>query len=197
MSDRTLFDRFLAMRAVGRKKDAAIAVKAFVASFVDDDDRARWTRAFLETHRYGEHVRHEVYAEVIFPVLVAGYERNDAWSLYWLAGTTQNLTDLHLARIGHEGDIKLLHRALEIDPGYAQARHELLRAYVAWFSYASHEWPSAILVGFDGASLDDCDLYLAWVARARSLGPDSKQAAFFDDFAGKVRQNRDGLVKGD
>lgn len=192
MPDQARYDNFVEMRAAGRKKDAAVAVRAFIASFVDNDDRARWTRWFLDTHPYGERIRHELYTEVIFPVLKAGYEVGDAWSLYWLAGTSQNL--YFFGQMWRESDVTLLQRALEIDPGHEQARLELIRAYIRWFAYAGHEWPSAILVGNDGASIEDCDAYLSRVADARSLGPDAKQIALLDDFAAKLKGYRARLA---
>jgi hypothetical protein len=86
-----LYEGYLASLAEGRRKDAGSMLDAFLRSFNTFEEREQWTHTFLRTHTYGERVRHEIYAEIIFPVLLTGSDRNDAWSLYWLAGTIQNL----------------------------------------------------------------------------------------------------------
>jgi len=100
--------------AGGRREDAGLMLDAFLRSFKTSEQREQWPRRFLKTHTYGAKVRHEVYAELIFPVLLAGSKRGDAWSLYWLAGTSQNLyraRGLH-EQITFKGEIGLLKRRI-------------------------------------------------------------------------------------
>jgi hypothetical protein len=114
-----LYEGYLALLAEGRRKDAALILREFLRSFNSYEERELWSHTFLKNHAYGAGVRHEVYAEVIFPILLAGSKHTDAWSLYWLAGTSQNLYTaggLH-EQIKCKTELGLLKDAYAIDPG--------------------------------------------------------------------------------
>ena len=120
---------------------------AFIRSFNSFEEREQFTRAFLGSHAYGEGIRHELYAEIIFPVLLAGSNRNDAWSLYWLAETIQHLKGARKLYevIKFKTRTDLLKDAYAVDRDSIEIRKALLKSLWSEFDYASHEWPSGIL----------------------------------------------------
>jgi hypothetical protein len=75
----------------GLRKEAKLSICQFVESFTDFAEMEAWTRKFLSTFKGGKRIRHELYERIIFPVLLAGHDRLDPWSIYWLAETAQNL----------------------------------------------------------------------------------------------------------
>jgi hypothetical protein len=191
-----LYEGYLALLSEGRRKDAALMLGEFLRSFNSYDERELWSHTFLKNHAYGARVRHEVYAEVIFPVLLAGSKRKEAWSLYWLAGTSQNLyraRGLH-EQIKFKGEIGLLKDAYEIDRNSPEVREALLTSLLNYFDHASHEWPAGILWGMDGATLDQCNEIMSAVTLARELDREFAYALSIDDFECKLKQYQQRLT---
>ena len=191
------YDRFLAAAAAGRKQQAAQNVAAFVASFASDVERETWTREFLASHAYGKRVRHEIYARVVFPVLLAGASRGDPWSLYWLAGTAQNhYSDQRLGeRLSFKTELDLLKDAYAIEPGQDEVRRVLLAAVLAFFAHADHEWPAVILWGMDGATPAQCDGLLKEIHFARTLDAKGNYGELIGEFESKVRAYQERLLQ--
>ena len=191
-----LYEGYLARLSEGRRKDAGLMLDAFLRSFNSSEEREQWTRTFLKTHTYGAKVRHEVYAELIFPILFAGSKRNDAWSLYWLAGTCQNLYSAHKLYeiINFKGKTDLLKEAYAIDCNSTEVRQELLKSLLDDFAYASHEWPAGILWSVNGATLNQCTEIMSEVALARELDRDCAHALSIDDFESKVKHYKERLM---
>jgi len=191
-----LYEGYLALLAEGRRKDAGLMLDAFLRSFNSSEEREQWTRTFLKTHTYGARVRHEIYAELIFPVLLAGSKRNDAWSLYWLAGTCQNLYSAHrlFELIKFKSKTDLLKDAYAIDRASTEVREALLKSLLDDFAYASHEWPAAILWSMKGATLDQYTEIMSEVALARELDRECAYTLSIDEFESKVKQYKERLM---
>jgi hypothetical protein len=171
---------------------------ALLRSFSTSEEREQWAHRFLRTHTYGARVRHELYAELVFPVLSAGSNRNDAWSLYWLAGTIQNL---YKARglyelIKFKSKTDLLKDAYAIDQNSTGVREALLKSLLDDFDYASHEWPSGILWGPGETTLDRCNEMMSEVTLARELDRERAYAWSIDEFESKLKQYRTRLTSG-
>ncbi len=190
-----LYERYLAHRAAGRKRDASETVRDFVASCTGPRDRENWVRQFLEQGAHEHRIRHEVYASLVFPVLLEGYGRRDFWSLCWLARTAANLyadSSLH-GQIEYKAERQLFREAYEICPS-DPIRRSLLQAYVAEFAYCQHEWPAGILSGIDGATLEECVEILREVAFARSVD-DGANEPFLKEFEDRVHVYRERLSR--
>jgi hypothetical protein len=191
-----LYEDYLALLAEGRRKDAGLMLAAFLRSFNTFEERERWTHTFLKTHTYDARVRHEIYAEIIFPSPMAGGKRNDAWSLYWLAGTCQNLYSAHrlFELIKFKSKTDLLKDAYAIDRASTEVREALLKSLLDDFAYASHEWPAAILWSMKGATLDQYTEIMSEVALARELDRECAYALSIDEFESKVKQYKERLM---
>jgi len=126
---------------------AKATIRDFVDSFADLAEMASWTKEYLSTSRPGELIRHELYEGVIFPVLLSGYERKDAWSICWLANTWRNLAKAeHLRRrISFQHQTELFKEAYLLEPHSEVARERLLSDLVEGFNFMGHEWPIGIL----------------------------------------------------
>jgi hypothetical protein len=145
--DETLYEKFLAAQKAGLRNEAKTAICQFVESFAGRAEMQAWTRKFLSTLRPGERIRHELYEGVIFPVLLSGHDRLEAWSIYWLAETTDNLFRApHLfKRLGSPPMQRLFKEAYALAPASPEFRGGLLRDLLRGFHYMGHEWPSGIL----------------------------------------------------
>lgn len=191
-----LYEGYLTRLAEGRRNDAKLMLDAFIRSFNSSEEREQWTRTFLQTHIYGAKIRHEVYADLVFPVLLAGSTRNEAWSLYWLAGTIQNLYSAHklYESIKFKGKTDLLKDAYAIDRTSTEVSEALLKSLLDDFAYASHEWPAGILWSVNGATLDQCTEIMSEVALARELDRNCAYALAIDEFESQVKQYEERLM---
>ena len=182
------YDKYEELLAEGRRAEAKEVLRKFLKRFGGFEDREQWTRAFLSRHAFGQKIRHEVYSELIFPVIFEGSKSKDAWSLFWLGGTSQNLYSarrLH-AQVGFKTELQFLRIAYEADASSTRIRSALLRSLLDSFGHAAHEWPAGILWGMDGATPEQCKMLLCDVALARELNQGHLSAASIDDFEHKV-----------
>lgn len=185
------FAEYRRLKEAGRKAEATAALHRFLASFGPDDDRALWVREYLEAGDYGHRIRHEIYQTLVFPVLLEGYRRGDAWSAYWLGRTAQNLYTapaLH-AQVSDKAEQQLFAEAYDREPR-EEVRQSLLASLIEWFAYCQHEWPMGILYGIDGAGPEECDELLREVERARSLDRDGAIEPFLGEFERRIREYR-------
>jgi hypothetical protein len=191
--DNALYQKFVALKEIGKKTEANTALEEFIASFHTPEEKQEWAWDFLEHGEYGHKIRHELYTEVIFPVLLEGYRRNDARSLFFLAKTAQNLyADRSLlSQVDNKGEYQLLREADALTPT-EEIRHALLRWDLNWFGHCEHEYPTGILYGSDGATLAECEEILQEVEFARTLD-DGTHATYLQEFEAKVREYRQRL----
>jgi hypothetical protein len=187
--DPNAYDQFVGLTKAGHRKEAAASLRQFLDSFCDFSERAEWTRKFLATSKFGLRIRHELFQEVIFPVLLDGYRKNDAWSMYWLAGTVKNLVSTPALRHYYKefgGTINLLKATIALE-NTEPNRDALLQELLKHFDYAGHEWPSGILSGTNGATSVECYAYLDDIRLARELDGCQNYVNKLDVFEARVR----------
>jgi len=184
------YETFKQLLATGRRAAASASIKTFIESFANLEEKTVWARNFLDTEQIGHKIRHELYEQVIFPVLLAGYQQKDPWSLRWLARTVQNLhqSDALWRSVGYKTELGFLEELLSLDPDDHQLRKEVLSRHLDWFSYAAHEWPAGILYGQDGASARECEEIRATVAEARALDVENLHGEFLAEFERKLAE---------
>jgi hypothetical protein len=184
-----LYAEFLALRERGRREESGQALAQFVASFRTPEGKRAWVQSFLEADDDNRlRIHTELYENLVFPVLHEGYLRNDAWSVFWLARTAQNLYALRSLHetVGFKSDFDLFTQAYQLEPT-GQTRRHLLATQVRWFRYCQHEWPAGILYGADGASTEEVEEILREIRTAKGLDKEGAYTPFLDDFEAKVR----------
>jgi hypothetical protein len=196
MMEQRYYDACVLARSQGLKEAAKDAVSAFIASFESDDERRAWTLAFLETHPFGETIRREVYEKIVLPVLLEGAAHDDAYSLYWLAGTKQNLRtfdDLY-RRMGYPLEVDLLRRANRIAPERDDVRRELLEANLRLV--ANYVWHDLVWMRECGAvRREDCDAMLEMIEVARTLDATGAYKARIDELEHELRCARGAVAQ--
>jgi hypothetical protein len=187
--DQSLYETYAALQKAGRKKEAKVALDAFIWTFADFSERSEWTWKYLATQKFGARIRHELFREVILPVLLEGYRRNDLWSLYWLASTLPDLPPPY-DEIGRKGSVGLLQECFKLDSGSERVRSTLLYCLLRGFAYSAHEWPAGILWGKDGATAAECKEIFANIELARRLDAERNYAIQIDEYEQMVRDYR-------
>lgn len=183
------YDAFFEAHRTGRKSAAKAAVRVFTASFASFEEKQAWVSGFLRTHDPETRIRHEIYEELVLPVLLKGYHASDAWSTQWLAVTARNLHEARhqWAQLDFISTYALLKRWYCLAPESAAARQALLEKLIDRFVFSEHEWPGVILCGMGGATLEQCRQHADAVVEARALDIDGEWTSFLDEFDDKLR----------
>lgn len=189
--NQALFEQYEVARVQGNKRLAASLIASFIETFATDDKREEWTRWYFINHPARHAIRHELFEQVIFPVLLAGHQRSDPWCIEMLERCDQNLYRAeHLwMQVSHQTGMQLAERLLALKPNDQYARARVLEHLIDGFRYSEHEWPSGILCCADGATALQCNEILLDVRRARILDEDCVHSSFLNQFEAKVRQH--------
>lgn len=187
--DTKLYEQFLTLKNQGQKDAAQSALRAFIASFRTAEEKRSWVFSFLQEGHYGHKIRHEVYQQLVYPVLLEGYLRYDPISVLWMARTAHQLhtiPKLH-PRLQDKSGFSLLREAYQLQP-HEEVRCDLLAMLLNRFSYAQHEWPAGILFEADGATPEQCQEMLQEIAFARQLDHENQYSISFSEFEARVQQ---------
>lgn len=193
------YREFKELEEKGLKKQASKALRVFISSFENEQEKEEWVREYLpklQTNRHSR-IRHEIFYELVYPILKAGYKNNDFASTLWLGKLAQNF---YQARQLHEelnwaSELSLYKKSYEIDPGNDEARLLLLKAIVSWLEYSEHEWPSGILYGNNGATIEQCDEISSEVQRVLKLDKENAYNEFIKQYVKKLSEYRARLNK--
>jgi hypothetical protein len=188
--NQSLFVQYEVAKEQGNKRLAASLIASFVETFATNEEREEWTRWYFSNRPLVHAIRHELFEQVIFPVLLAGYQRSDPWCIEMLERCAQSLyRSEHLwVQIGHQTGMQLAERLLALKPDDRQTQARVLAHLIEWFRYSEHEWPAGILYGNDGATALQCDEVLLEVRRARALDEACVHTPFLNQFEAKVQQ---------
>lgn len=176
----------------GLKREATVALRAFIDSITNDRDREKWVLEYLRSLAVTENlvVRHEIFEELVFPVLCKGYKDQDVESTIWLGRLSQNLYRCQILheQVGSKAQFAFYKEALSLDPSKYEVRRLLLGCYIDFFRYSIHEWPAGVLYGMNGASISECAEIRNDLVHAMALDEDGTYMEFLDEYAEKLAQ---------
>lgn len=193
----TLFEQYETAKEQGNKRLAASLISEFIETFTTDEEREEWTRWYMNNRAVEHTVRHELFEQVIFPVLLAGHQRSDPWCIEMLERCAQNLYKAkHLwSQVGYQTEMQLAEHRLELTPNDLKAKKRVLEHLISWFRYSEHKWPAGILYGSDGATETECQEILHSLHKARMLDGCQVHSHFLDQYEAKVHQYIDRLSR--
>lgn len=184
----TAYDDFVAATRAGRKSATATALHVFLKSFSTFDEKRAWVVDFLKTYQPQDKIRHELYEQLIFPVLLQSYRNLEIWGIRWLAATSQNLyrSKELWAQIDFVTEHSLLKQWSSLEPENELARTALLEKLIDGFESSEHEWPAGILYGMNGANPDQCQEIASAITEARALDFNGKYDSYLTRFHEKL-----------
>ena len=194
--DLAKYEQFKELEARGLRKQAKAALHDFVHSCENDEERRAWTEKYLTDEMPKHRVRHELFEHIIFPVLLAEYHQQNTWATLWLAKLIQNLYNarfLHEA-VGYKTENQLLRECFTWDSTNQEVRKLLLRSQIRWSEFCDHEYPSGILYGMNGATLEDCQVLHKEVEFTRNLDDANSYTAYLQEFEEKLDEYEARLV---
>ncbi len=181
------YDRFCEFKAKGLRSQAHQLIPSVVQEFRSDPKEAFVIE--LCKGASGSKINHHLWQEIVLPFAKAGLEDNPV-AIQCLILTIQNL---YGDKASHEDlnrttEEQLLRRMLKFDPHNTWARTRLVDWLTGWLRYCIHEWPSGILYGANGATIQESHEILEAVEELRSLDSDMKWRQLADDVAVKTHR---------
>ena len=194
-----LYKQYKQYEALGLKDKAKMAVNEFIKSFQSEKEKEEWVNKNfdnLETNRHSR-IRHEIFEEIIFPVLMKQYQERNLNGMLRLAQSIQNLYSceaLH-QKTGYLTEGQICKDAFTLFPSSDEARRMYLKTKIKYFEYSIHEWPSGILWGNDGASLEEVKELEKSLKETSSLDKEGNHKSFLEDYEEKLKIYRDRVTK--
>lgn len=193
------YQNFLRFQSLGQKNNATKSLRDFISSFesIEEIDNWVWVNLADLSSNSNARVRHEIFHELIYPVLKSGYNKGDFTSTLWLAKLIQNV--YQMAKIHEElvgvSEMELLRKCHTLEPENNEVRLLLLECIVKLLQYSEHEWPRGILYSHDGATLEQCGEIAIEIELALSLDKECQYTEFIKQYTKKLSQYQADLNK--
>jgi hypothetical protein len=190
------YENYKKFQSVGLKAKAKESLGEFIASFSDKNDKATWVWNYLSDVSLNRQIiRYEIFEQLIFPILLEGYENKDFQSMLWLAkliGEVEQARSLH-EKIDFKTGYSLYMECYEKEPENQEVINLILHDLVQWFEHSQHEWPIGILYHANFATKEQCIEIRQKLAFARELDKKAISADFFAQFEDKLNQHESKL----
>ncbi len=176
----------------GLKKQAKKSIALFIKSFKDEDEVRSWVWEYLPQLGGNTHgcIRHEIFVNLVYPVLKKGFDSNDYESTLWLGKLVQNIYQAKGVCEEFESltEMDFYRKCHDIDPDNNEGKKLLLNHILGWLSQCEHEWPRGILYGMDGATIEQCKDIREEANFALSLTTKPSHKEFIKQFLDKLSQ---------
>lgn len=155
------------MRRSGLKAKARQIADELIQAYRDCPD-PEFVYAICET--CGHKIDFLIWKAIVLPELQKGLADNPRA----IRGMIETIQNLYSSKSDWESleyitEEQLAIRLLQICPNDQWTRQRRTEQLRRWLSYTIHEWPSGVLYGADGATLEQCDEILDAVEELRGL----------------------------
>ena len=192
------YENFSRELEAGLKKQASKSLRQFIDSFNDEADVQQWVWSFLPGLEKNRHscIRHELFIELVYPVLKRGFLAGDVASTLWLGKLSQNIYQSQglFVELGSLFERDFYQKAYELQPENPEARQLLLNSIMSWLAHCQHEWPDCILHGMGVANAEECEDIRQQANLALSLADEQNDQEYIQGFLDKLTQYQAGLV---
>lgn len=186
------FKKFETLLDAGRKVDAKRALEEFLASASSESDKENWVFANLPNLKLNRasRIRHEVFEEIVFPVLLRGFQQGYPWHQYWLGRLEQNLitSKRHWSAVGYISDTELFRRAYLQESENDEYRKALLYSIMRKLDFCDHEWPAGLIGVESKQDFDELDADIAFADHLDREGTYSESLAEIAQHVSEYRQ---------
>lgn len=192
-----LFNAFLKHQEFGLKKQASESIRDFISSFKSEAEIQKWVWNYLPQLDFNRHgsIRHELFIELVYPVLKCGYLRKEFEPTLWLGKLIQNLyqnRELH-EQLEWITDVQLFREAYKLNRESDEVRILLLEKLISEFNFYMHEYPEVILYGNSAAEAQQCEQIREEVAFAKGLDKERAYTEYISELLNKLNKYESNL----
>ena len=133
-------------------------------------------------------LRNELFEEIIFPVLINGYNNKNVKLMIWLVILSQNYyqNERIWERMNYKTDYQIIKECYEIEPGNNEVIELYLKLEIEKINFSVHEWPYGILYGMNFATKEECKLLLEKTEFVKGLDRKKKYIDYISDYENKI-----------
>ena len=133
-------------------------------------------------------INQRLFRGILYPIIESGLEHNDKNAFIMAIKCVQNIyaDKLVYKKLNYITEIQLLKRLIDADPANEWARIKYIDAITNWIKYCIHEWPTGILYGSDGATMDECDDIIVTIDETSKMDIECRYANLLCDAKSKT-----------
>jgi hypothetical protein len=172
------FNEYLTYEQMGIKSKEKECLNNFINSFENYNEKVLWTIEYLPELKFNHHnrIRNELFEEIVFPVLLEGYNNRNIKSMIWMVKLNQNFTQNTKLwkKINYVSNLSLIRECYEMAPDNTEIIDLYLEIIIEKILFRIHEWPSGILIGNTFAEKDECKKLLEEIPLLNKLDRNKK-----------------------
>jgi hypothetical protein len=186
------FNEYVHYKNVGVKLKAKEFIGKFINSFEDYTEKEQWTIEYLpklEMDSNGR-IRNELFEEIIFPVLLNGYNNKNILPMIWLAKLNQNYYQNNRIwkKINYKTEVEIIKECYDLKPDNNDVTDLYLEIMINRIDFNMHEWPEGILFGNSFATKDECEILLERIGFMNKLDKNKKYSKYLRDCEDKIKE---------
>ena len=186
------FNEFIKNEKLGIKAKTKDCVNKFVQSFENYSEKELWTKEYLsklEENSNGS-IRNELFEEIIFPVLLNGYNNKNIPLMIWLVKLSQNYYQNNRIwkKLNYKSDIEIIKECYTIDPNNIEIIDLYLELEINRIDFSMHEWPYGILFGNSFATIDECKILLEKISFLNKLDRNKKYKEYINLYENRIKE---------
>jgi len=158
------YNKYLEYEEKGIKSKAKEYINYFINSFENNNEKNNWTIEYLPKLKFKKNgnIRYELLKEIIFPVLLEGYNNKNINYMIWLAKIIKNYSQGKEIdeKLNYISDLSIIKECYKLDPNNIEVIDLYIKIMAREIIYRIHEWPSGILIGNTSIEKDECKILL-------------------------------------
>jgi len=177
------YNEYLHFKNIGIKPKAKEAIEKFIKSFYNYSEKESWTLEYLPKLDYDSNgrIRNELFEDIIFPVLLDGYNNKNIQLMIWLVKLNQNIYQNNRIwkKIDYKSKLDIIEECYSIDPDNVEIIELYLEIKIEKLNFIMHEYPNAILFGNYSR---ECKVLLEEMLSLKKLDKNNKFNDYFNEY---------------
>ena len=186
------FNEYLKYEQMGLKSKTKGCLKDFINSFENYKEKELWAIEYLPKLEFNENsrIRNEIYEEIIFPVLLEGYNNKNIELMIWIVKLIQNLYQNNKlwGKINYITDLDLIMELYKLEPDNDEIIDLYLEIIIEKISFRIHEWPEGILIGNTFAEKEECKKLLEEIPLLNKLDRNKKYNKYIMEYENIIKE---------
>jgi hypothetical protein len=158
------FNEYLNYTNKGLRIKAKEYINKIIHSFEDYYEKELWTLKYLPklNNDSNGRIRNELFEEIIFPVLLNGYNNKNINLTVWLVKLSQNYYQNNRIwkKINYKSSLEIIRKCYELEPNNNEIIDLYFKIKIERMDFCIHEYPYGILYGNNFATKEECKILL-------------------------------------
>ena len=180
------FNEYLKYEEMGLKLKVKEYLTNFINSFEGYNEKVLWTIEYLPKLKFNKNgrIRNELFEEIVFPVLLEGYNNKNIKLMLWMVKLNQNLYQNNKLwkKINNVSSLELIGECYKIEPNDNEIIDLYMEILIEKILFRIHEWPYGILIGNTFAEKDECKKLLEEIPLLNKLDRNKKYSELIMEY---------------